>query len=69
MPAMPDAKILGTAHAWNDGEQWWYVRSRADAPEDAVEVQGLNADGQLVLHHFTGAGGTFIYGAKLREPT
>jgi hypothetical protein len=61
---MPDAKILGTAYAWKVGEDWWYVRSGDDAPADAIEVQALGADGELVLHHFTGAGGTFIRGAK-----
>jgi hypothetical protein len=65
---MADAKILGTAYAWKDGDQWWYLRSRDDATEDAIEVQGLNADGELVLHHFTGVAGTFIRGAKQWPP-
>jgi hypothetical protein len=50
---MPDTKILGTAYAWRDGQQWWHVRLRADAPENSIEVQGVNADGELVLHRFT----------------
>ena len=45
---MPDAKPLGPAYAWQDGEQWFYTRSRDNAPEHAIEVEGLWADGAAV---------------------
>jgi hypothetical protein len=42
----------------------WYCRGANDAPEDAVEVGSHVVGGQLILDHWVGVSGEYLYGAQ-----
>ena len=54
---------LGPALAWKVGEQWHYATREGDAPEDALQADLIELDGETVLCVNFGDSGVNVWGA------
>jgi hypothetical protein len=59
---------LQTAYAWQDGVIWYYADKPEFAPENAIEVDCITVENDVVLRRELGDTFETIWGARKARP-